>query len=126
MIDEHPNAHEEFKLSLAAFVEAIRLIASEPEKQAEIMGDFNVAWELKNDADAGSYLVSMPGNTLSIQQTSEIQSFLTKLSKVPRAVLVGASNRDANLLALQSDSWRSLRPEAARLLEILERRAEER
>ena len=40
---------EEFHSSFRIFLNAVEMLASPPEEQCRLMGNYNVAWELKED-----------------------------------------------------------------------------
>ena len=49
---------EEFHNSYYYYVKALGMLAETAENQCQLMGDYNVAWELKEDVAAGKYLVN--------------------------------------------------------------------
>ena len=47
---------EEFHSAFRVFLNSVEMLASSPEEQCRLMGNYNVAWELKEDVKAGKYL----------------------------------------------------------------------
>ena len=105
---------EAFQNAYLYFVSAVGTLAASPEQQCEWMGDFNVAWELKDDVSAGKFLVGR--EMLSPAQENAILRLVSSLQAIPSSVLPAGSGREVNLKAMQDPSWSSLRVEAARLL----------
>ena len=96
-----------FDSAYRVFAEALAMLASSPEDQCEAMGDFNVAWELKDDVQAGRYLVD--SGHLSAEQQAWILALVSALDAVPAATLPAGAGRDQNLDAMRHPSWIPLR-----------------
>ena len=54
---------EAFHTEYRVFLDAVETLSQPAEKQCDIMGGYNVAYELKNDVEAGKYILK---NTASI------------------------------------------------------------
>lgn len=54
------DAEEAFQNNLYYFFRALEILSHDPERQCEEMGDFNTAWELKDDVMAGRALLGSP------------------------------------------------------------------
>lgn len=107
-----------FHSGYRVFVQAVEMLAMSPEEQCAAMGDYNVAWELKDDVRAGKYLVGQ--GYLNPEQESWVLALVGALEAVPAQVLPSGSGRDINLLAMQHHCWTPLRSIAALALRALE------
>ncbi|MEP6722200.1 MAG: hypothetical protein ABJA77_12175 [Variovorax sp.] len=110
MLDAFHNAYH-------YFVEAVKVLSHGAEAQCIAMGDYDVAWEIKDDVGAGRYLV---GKTfLGAPEEQAIVHLIAALEGVPEHVLHAASGREASLRAMLHPSWAPLRGLAARVLQDL-------
>jgi hypothetical protein len=83
------------------------MLAEAPENQCQLMGDYNVAWEIKEDVLAGRYLVNR--GYLSASQEAWVIALAAALETVNTLVLPAGPGREANLLAMQDPKWDPLR-----------------
>jgi len=104
------NAYDVFLFTLEA-------LASTPEKQCELMGDFNTAWELRDDALGGRYLVGT--GFFTQQQETAVLELLAAVDPIPVNELPSGSGRTANLAAMRAPVWEPVRVQAQTLLAIL-------
>ena len=86
------------------------------------MGNYNVAWELKNDVAAGANLLELPEDFLTVEERYAIQQLLDELKKIPNSVLNEATNPEDNLWAMRHPCWEPLRKHAGILLRTLNTR----
>ncbi|MGR4869681.1 hypothetical protein ACIPRI_12535 [Variovorax sp. LARHSF232] len=108
---------EEFHSAYRVFIDALRMLGSTAAEQCESMGDFNVAWELKDDAKAGKYLVGR--GYLNAEQEAWLCALAGALDAVPAQVLPAGTGRANNLAAMSHPSWIPLRVMASHALEAL-------
>jgi len=107
---------ERYETARHYFIKALRLMAADASTQCELMGNFNVAWELQHDiVDFGTALMSFAGK-LTEEQEQEIRAFITRANDIPPSVLAAASSAEANLKAMNNPCWFPLREGASRLL----------
>lgn len=101
---------ESFENSYYYFVEAVRALAAPLNEQRQIYGSTipGIAWELKADVSAGSYLINSSSCHLPQPQREAILALVAQLRIIPE----GAD--------LHHPLWDTLRPHASRLLEILQ------
>ena len=111
---------EEFELAYRAFVKALKVIAEDPATQCKMMGNYNVAWELKDDATSGTYLLDLPGGKLSNEQKDGIRELLAEMNKIPNSVFASATSVSANKQAMNHRRWIPVREHASKLLRILQ------
>jgi hypothetical protein len=108
---------EEFHSSYRIFLESLRYLELPPEEQCAAMGDYNTAWELKDDVLRGRYLVGR--GYLNTEQEAWICALTGALEKVPDQILPAGAGRDTNLAAMQHPSWVPLRSIAKDALKAL-------
>ena len=104
------NAYDVFLFTLEA-------LASPAEKQCELLGDYNTAWELRDDALAGHYLIG--SGLFTDQQETAVLEFLAAIDPVPVNDMPSGAGRAANLAAMRNLAWEPIRDLARRLLAIL-------
>ncbi|MCW5649578.1 MAG: hypothetical protein KIS62_07535 [Ramlibacter sp.] len=107
----------EFHSPYRVFVQAVEMLAMSAEVQCAAMGDYNVAWELKDDIQAGKYLVNR--GYLNPEQECWILALVGALEAVPAQILLAGAGRETNLIAMQHPSWVPLRAIAALTLQAL-------
>jgi hypothetical protein len=108
---------EAFHNAYNIFIFTVNVLSKSPEEQCEIMGDYNTAWELRDDALAGSYLVG--SGLFTDQQESAVLAYLVALESIPVNNMPGGSGRSPNLLAMQHPTWKSVRLQSKNLLATL-------
>jgi len=118
--DDAISNKEEFELSIHSFYKALKLLSQDAETQCRIMGNYNVAWEIKNEVSTGSYLVDISNGRLTDKKINAINKILKKLKTIPDDVLHEAKTEDSNLRAMRHPCWKALRKEAVILTEMLE------
>ena len=115
---EELNAdEEEFHSSYRLFVQAVEMLAAPAEEQCMLMGDYNVAWELKDDVAAGAFLVGR-GHLTPLQE-AWVQALVGSLNLVDVQLLASGAGREASLVAMSHVSWEPLRVIAALVLDRL-------
>jgi hypothetical protein len=108
---------DEFHSSYRIFLNAVEMLASPAEDQCQLMGNYNVAWELKDDVSAGKYLIGR--GYLSEAQESWVGALVAALGAVEALVLPAGPGNEANLLAMSNAAWEPLRFLAKEVLERL-------
>jgi len=116
---EKMSEREAFEHAYYYFLQALELLASDPETQCEKGGNYNIAWELKHDISAGSYIFNLPGR-LSEEQKKEILELVAALDTIPSEVLYSATSAADNLRAMNHPCWVPLRERALSLIKLLE------
>ena len=112
-----PMSNLDFDSAYRVFSEALAMLGSSPEEQCEAMGNFNVAWELKDDVQAGKYLVD--SDRLNAEQVAWILTLACALDAVPATTLPAGASRAENLAAMHRPSWIPLRFLASKAREAL-------
>lgn len=108
----------EFHSGYCIFVQALEMLALPANAQCAAMGDYNVAWELKEDVQTGKYMVGQ--GYLSPEQECWVLALAGALEAVPAQILPAGAGRETNLVAMQHPSWIPLRAIAALALQALE------
>lgn len=98
---------EEFHSSYRIYINAVEMLATSAEEQCQIMGNYNVAWELKEDVSAGKYLVGR--GFLSEDQESWVSALVAACGAVDTQLLPVGAGLDVNLLAMRHSGWEPLR-----------------
>jgi hypothetical protein len=112
------TVEESYRNSYHYFVEAVETLASEPASACERMGDYNVAWEVKDDVQAGKYLAEW--ELLGVEAKAKIDELVRALDKIPQGLLLAASGRASNLTAMSAEAWLPIRHQATALIVFLE------
>jgi len=112
------TAEESYRNSYHYFIDAVETLASEPSSACERMGDYNVAWEVKDDVQAGQYLAEW--ELLGAQAKAQIDMLVRTLDGVPHNLLRAAEGRANNLAAMSDETWTPIRRQASALLAFME------
>ncbi|MBR8297029.1 hypothetical protein KDW63_22865 [Burkholderia cenocepacia] len=113
------SPEEEFANSYYYFVEALKILAADADSQCDVMGNYNVAWELKHNVSAGLCMLTLPSRELTKQQRDGIAGIVAALDEIPDSVLGGGTNAVVNKRAMHHPCWTPLRTRAAELLTLL-------
>ena len=111
---------ESYQNAFYYFIEAVKVLSEPAERQCELMGNYNVPWELKDDVSAGLYLINNPASKLTEGQRLAIQQLISELNQIPDSVINAKNTPENNLVAMQKPVWEPLRKQAAELLCTLE------
>jgi len=111
------SAIEASHLSYNVFLFTVETLAKPAEEQCQAMGDYNTAWELRDDALYGHNLIGT--GFFTEQQESAVLAFMAAVRPVPVNDMPGGSGRTANLAAMRHPAWEQVRLLAKALLEIL-------
>jgi hypothetical protein len=118
-VSEDISEEEAFANAFFYFIKALRILAADADTQCKRMGNYNVAWELKDDVSAGAYLLSLPGGTLTQEEKDGIAAMVAALNGLPASLLVAATTEATNKKAMEDPSWAPLRARASELLKVL-------
>lgn len=118
-MDTPISEEESFTLSYGYFWQALSILAKDAETQCEIMGNYNVAWEIKDDVGAGKYLLNAQSSSLSQEQRACIASLVQDLESIPPSVFANGTSADGSVNAMHHPCWVPLRACASLLLQQL-------
>jgi hypothetical protein len=108
---------EEFQSSFRIYLNALEMLASSPDEQCQQMGNYNVAWELKEDVQNGRFLTGR--GYLNEAEEQWIKALSASLDGVNTLVLPAGPGREANLRAMSHPAWEPPRFLAAEVLRRL-------
>jgi hypothetical protein len=114
---QQTSALEASHLAYDVFIFTVEILSSSPEQQCEAMGDYSTAWELRDDALAGHYLID--SGLFTEQQEPAVLAFLAAVHPVPVNDMPAGSGRAPNLAAMQHPAWEPVRSLSKNLLAIL-------
>jgi len=106
-----------FHHSVHYYLSALEILAASADEQCDLMGNHNVAWELKDDASAGKYLVGR--GHLTSEQEVWVQALSDALDSVNAEALPAGSDKEANLVAMNHPGWEPLRSLAREVIRQL-------
>ena len=98
---------DEFHSSLRLYLSSLEMLAAMAEAQCDLMGNYNVAWELKDDVSAGQFLVGR--GYLSAEQEAWVQALSHALGALNTQVLPAGASKESNLAAMNHPGWEPMR-----------------
>lgn len=116
---EEISNEEYFENSYRVFILALGALASTAEEACRQYGNYNVAWEIRDDVAAGLYLGQNPAHRLSAQHVAEIQKLADILDSLPASVVKFTNIIEESLENMHHPAWELARRMAAQLLESL-------
>lgn len=122
--DEAISAEETSALAYECFLEALNILEADADRQCQLMGNYNVAWELKDDVSRGIWSLKSSAKKLSDNQSREVQALEAALNALPSSILVSATTEQANKLAMNDPCWLPVRKQALKLLTVLGQRSD--
>src|ERR1700733_913575 len=111
------DAEETFHNVFSQFIATLRFLAMEPEAVCEAQGNYNVAFELQQEALSGRYLVDR--GRLDRAEEIAVNAFGSSVSDLPKSALVFAEGHEPNVRNMRHDGWTPIRARAASLLVLL-------
>jgi hypothetical protein len=121
------SEREALENGLLHFSMAVDTLASPPDVQCKRYGSYSVAWELKQDVSAVTFLLQLPlaSTRLSADHRRGISELVLALDSIPSELLVSCETIEGNDLAMNHEAWVPLRAHAAALLALLRPSIEE-
>ena len=98
---------DDFHNSFQHFYSSLEMLAAPASEQCALMGNYNVAWELKDDVAAGRFLVGR--GYLTDSQEAWVRALSAALESMNTLVLPAGASWDSNLLAMNNVGWEPLR-----------------
>ena len=118
-MEEKISDNESFHNAYRVFHEAIEALSEPADVQCKIMGNHDVAWNLKDDVSAGLYLSNSPSSVLTESQVLAIEQLINEIDEIPENVFIAAKTEEENHAAMQHPSWEYLREHAKALIHKL-------
>ena len=113
---------EAYANALYYFYDDLKVLAEDAEKQCEVMDNFNVAWELRDDATRdASAVLNLAGEQISAEQRAGIERLLADVAAVPDNVVnvPMGSAKEEHLRAMNNPAWDQVRLDAKELISLL-------
>ena len=107
---------ELFENSYYYFIDALEALSAVAEEQCEIMGFFNVAYEIKDDVSNGKHLLQYKFCNLSKDQRGLVLELINSLESVPDYIVSFTEDIQESSERMKHPSWEPLRKKAKRLL----------
>ncbi|WP_457417712.1 hypothetical protein [Roseateles sp. P5_E7] len=107
---------EAYEGAYRVFWQAVEMLSLAVVEQCNAMGNYNVAWELKDDVSAGAFVVTSSVCPLNATQRHSIDELINDLQGVPPELLVQATSAKANQSAMGHACWEPIRAKAAKVL----------
>jgi hypothetical protein len=104
-------------------IQALKILAMDPEQQCEAQGNYNVAFELQSEILSGRYPIGK--GRLSALEESAIAGLASVIAAVPDSALVFANGHAPNVRNMMNPAWAPMRAQAASILALLESRIAE-
>ena len=120
---ETMDAEETYHHVFYYFVQALRILAMDPEPQCEAQGNYNVAFELKDEILSGRYLIGK--GRLNDLEERVIVALASDITGVPDSALTFANGHTPNVRNMMHPAWAPIRAQAASLLALLNTRIAE-
>jgi hypothetical protein len=117
------DAEETYQHVFFYFIQALRILAMDPEPQCEAQGDFNVAQELKNEILSGRYIIGK--GKLNDSQETALATLASAIAAVPDSALTFATGHAPNVRNMVHPVWSPIRAQATSLLALLDSRIAE-
>ena len=120
---EPMDAEETYQHVFFYFIQALWILAMDPEPQCEAQGNFNVAQELKNEILSGRYLIGK--GKLNDSQETALATLASAIAAVPDSALTFATGHAPNVRNMVHPVWSPIRAQANSLLALLDSRIAE-
>jgi hypothetical protein len=120
---EPMDAEEKYHNIFLHFVNALRILAMDPEPQCSAEGDFNVGQELQYEILSGRYVIGK--GRLNELEESAVAALASAIAAVPDLALIFAAGHGPNVRNMKHPAWTLLRAQAASLLTLLDSRIAE-
>jgi hypothetical protein len=111
------NAEEKYHNIFLHFVNALRILAMDPESQCHAEGDFNVAQELQYEILSGRYVIGK--GKLNEMEEAAVGALASSIAAIPKSALVFAEGHGPNVRNMKQAAWSPIRAQAASLLALL-------
>jgi hypothetical protein len=99
------------------FVNALRILAMDPESQCHAEGNFNVAQELQYEILSGRYVIGK--GKLNEFEEEALGALASSVAAIPESALVFAEGHDPNVRNMKHAAWSPIRAQAVSLLALL-------
>ncbi|RBP15892.1 hypothetical protein DFR50_107162 [Roseiarcus fermentans] len=102
------------------FYNSLLILSEDSEAQCQVMGFYNVAWEIRDDMlNSGYTVLNTSPLQLSDDQKNCIRRLLERVADIPKSIFNVLNSKDAQLRAMNDPAWVPLREEAKQVISIL-------
>jgi hypothetical protein len=108
-----------FGTAIYYLAQAVEIATQDPERQCELMGDYNVAWELKDELSSIDFIITEYEESFSDSQIVEMKKLSDLAASIPDSVCEESKTRTANLESMSDPHWVPVRSQATLLQPIL-------
>jgi hypothetical protein len=109
---------EKAELFFGAFLDALETLSLDADEQCTALGDYNVAWELRQEVSAGLHLRELSCVSWTVEQSEGLKRLVGELEQLPPSVVGQATTREENLVAMNHPCWVPIRQHARALLNL--------
>lgn len=114
------SKREQFEQAYFSFAKALRVASENADKQCEIMGFHNVAWEIRDDVNSGLYMLNVSDGFLSDALQHSIREFVAAVNNLPDYIFCEAISKKQNLETMRDPCWEAIRTQAHCLIKALQ------
>ncbi|WP_213949514.1 hypothetical protein [Luteibacter sp. dw_328] len=124
-MNEELSAEEWFEHEIFYFLKALRILELSADEQCEVMGNYNVAWEIQEDVSGPiPGMVNSPLSYFTGAQADALVRLASALKELPEEAIVveglPTNSREGSIAAMRHRSWEPLRIRASDVLRVLE------
>lgn len=116
---------DSFTTALFYFVQALDIATQSAVNQCEYFGDYNVAWELRDELSNVNFIVNEYPENFTDDELIKLKKISKALAAIPDSVFVEAKTRKENLIALENPAWEPIRTLSLISIEIFKKRSSE-
>jgi hypothetical protein len=111
------DAEEKYQNIFLHFVNALRILAMDPEPQCHAEGNYNVAQELQYEILSGRYVIGK-GKLNELEETA-LAALASAGAAIPESALAFAEAHYPNVKNMKHSAWSPIRAQAGSLLALL-------
>ena len=119
MIQDKPDEYESMQNAYFYFMQTVSCLTKSAKEQCEMMGWFNVAYELQLDAKVVDNLIGQQQIIFTAEEVEQMKLFSNSLQGLAPPFLGTGGSRNENLENMQASQWDKVREEAKKLELIL-------
>jgi hypothetical protein len=116
------NTRDLMENSYYYFNETLSILSKSPVEQCTAMGDYNVAFELRDDGLLVDNFIGQEIIEFTPDQLEGMKKLSSVLSELSDEALKGGHTREDNLKGISNPEWQLVRETAKNLMKILDSR----
>jgi len=118
-VKEFISNRDSIENSYYYFIETLSILAKSPVEQCTAMGDYNVAFELRDDGLVVDDFIGQKIIDFSSDQIEGMKKLSLALNGLSGEALKGGSTREDNLIGMSNPEWQLVREAANELMIVL-------